>query len=340
MKKFLTHIISLATLLFILMTSMSANGQSLIPSFGGDRSGTAGFQFTKINVDARSAAMGSSNMADATGAASLYWNPALAAVGETTEVMFGYTSYFVDIPMNYTAALYSVGEFTFGAALQYLSSGDIPVTTEFQPFGNGLSYRTTHYTIGLTASQRLTEDFSYGLTLRYLNESIFEVDLNTFGIDFGFYYAVGETGLRFGVGINNFGFDTEPAGTITRPDIEGQGEDIVVDDFADVVLPTRFSIAAAYDVIKNNDKHSLLLTGQITNPSDNAEQLSFGTEYGFMDQFFIRSGYQFGIEEVDFPSLGAGVKIPVGGRSVIFDYAYTHYERLGSINRVAVRLTL
>ncbi len=339
MKKSTLHSLIFIPMLLLMFGNSSLNAQGLLPSFGGDRSATAGFQFTKINVDARSAAMGSSNMADAVGSASMYWNPALAAQGEGTEVMFGYTSYFVDIPMNYTGILYRVGDFTFGASLQYLTSGDMAVTTEFRPFGNGQQFATTHYTIGLTASQKLTDSFSYGLTLRYLNESIFDVDVNTVGIDFGFFYAVGTTGLRFGVGISNFGLDATPSGRISRPDIEGQGEDIVVTDFADVVLPTRFSLAAAYDVIKA-EQHSLLLTTQVTNPADNAEQFSFGAEYGFLGQFFLRSGYQLGLDENDLPSLGAGLKIPFGERSINFDYAYNSFERLGAVNRIAVRINL
>ena len=43
----------------------SSNSLKAQKSFGQDRAGTEGFQFTKIPVDPRSAAMGNSNMADA-----------------------------------------------------------------------------------------------------------------------------------------------------------------------------------------------------------------------------------------------------------------------------------
>lgn len=52
--------------LFILFSS-TLNAQSIFPSFGSARSGTAGYQFTKVDVDARSTAMGHSAMADLTG---------------------------------------------------------------------------------------------------------------------------------------------------------------------------------------------------------------------------------------------------------------------------------
>jgi hypothetical protein len=316
-----------------------ALAQSILPSLGGDRAGLSGFQFTKIDVDARSAAMGSSNMADAVGAASLYWNPALASRTESSELMMGYTSYVADIPMQYVAGYARVGTFALGASLQYLSSGDMDVTTEFAPSGTGQTFRTSHYSIGLTASQRLTDSFSYGLTLRYLNERFFDVDYPTFGIDFGFFYAVGETGLRFGVGISNFGLDATADGSVSRLDLDAEGGGVTETDLQSLLLPTRFSMGMAYDVLRT-DTHGLLVTAQITNPSDNAERFGLGAEYAFLRQFFLRTGYQLGVDESNAPSFGGGVRMRVGSSELAIDYAYSAFERLGDVHRMAVKWRL
>ncbi|MFN1834818.1 PorV/PorQ family protein [Balneola sp. MJW-20] len=320
----------------VLVLSVSATAQSILPNFGGDRSGTSGFQFAKIIVDARSASMGSSNMADAFDASSLYWNPALASRMESSEFMAGHTVYFADINMEYLSYVQRKGKFAFGASVQYLNSGDIKETTEFQPFGTGRTFRTIHMNVGLTASHAITELFSYGITVRYLMERIEEVEIKTGAIDFGFFYTVGETGLRFAVGINNFGLDTSPSGTTIRETTQGNEE---VSDFADVSLPTRFNIAAAYDAFEN-EQNKLVITGQITNPSDNSERVGLGVEYGFMKQFFLRSGYEFGREERIIPSFGAGIKVPFAGRSFSADYGYTQFDRLGTVHRVALRVAL
>lgn len=81
MMKFLLPV----CLLLTLASPIFAQG-----SFGEDRAGTEGFQFTKIAVDPRSAAMGNSNMADAYDASSLYWNPALSARLEGSNVMLSH----------------------------------------------------------------------------------------------------------------------------------------------------------------------------------------------------------------------------------------------------------
>lgn len=327
MKKFLLPF----CVLFTLGSPLFAQG-----SFGEDRAGTEGFQFTKIAVDPRSAAMGNSNMADAYDASSLYWNPALSARLEGSNVMLSHTRYFAGINLDYFSVVQKVGDFALGGSVQYLSSGDITETTEFQPFGTGRTFATHHLSAGASVSHEVTELFSYGITFRYLMEKIEEIQYQSGAIDFGFSYLVGDTGLRFAVGINNFGFDSSPEGTTTRESLNGVDE---IEPEEQQSLPTRFLIGAAYDLI-DNDENSLVVTAQITNPSDNAEQFNVGAEYGFMKQFFVRTGYEFGIEERKIPSFGAGVELPFGNRIIRADYAYSLYERLGEIHRIAINVAL
>ncbi len=323
-------------MLFWCLQPQQAQSQSLIPSFGDARSGTSGFQFTKIAADARSSGMGLSNVADAMDASSLYWNPGMAGQVRSPELMLGHTEYFADISMEYLAYLHRVGAFTVGASVQYLNSGDMEETTEFNQRGTGRTFRTVHTSIGLSASHEVTGLFSYGLTVRFLTERIEEVEINSGAIDFGFFYRVGETGLRFSVGLNNFGLDASPDGETTSTTLDGE---VTYDEFEDVALPTRFIIGAAYDLYEG-DNLKAILTGQITNPSDNAEQFSIGGELGYMDQFFVRGGYQFGFEEIQLPSAGVGVKVPLTGRKIAADYSFSPYDRLGNLHRIALRILL
>ena len=306
-------------------------------TFGTDRAGTAGFQFTKIQVDPRSAAMGNSNMADAFDGSSLFWNPALAARLEGSTVMLSHTSYVAGISLDYFSITQKIGKFAVGGYMQYLNSGEIKETTEFQWYGTGRTFRTLHLATGISASQQVTELFSYGITFKYLLEKIEEINVQSGAVDFGFSYFVGETGLRFAVGVNNFSpVDVRPSGTTTKKDLDGEKE-VAADQT--VSLPTIFHIGAAYDVLET-EISSLVVTAQITNPSDNAEQFNMGAEYGFMEQFYFRSGYEFGNKERKIPSFGGGIKFPFKNKMLKADYAYTVYERLGGIHRIAVSFAL
>ncbi len=275
-------------------------------------------------------------MADAMDGSSLYWNPALAARLTGSNLMISHTAYFVGVNQDYFSYIHKIGDFAVGGSVQYLNSGDIIETTEFQQLGTGRTFSTHHFAAGLSGAHKVTELFSYGITLKFLMEKIEEVDYSTGAIDFGFSYLVGDTGLRFAVGINNFGLEANPSGTTTRESLEGVEE---IEPTTYSSLPTRFHIGAAYDLFEN-DQNKLILTGQITNPSDNAEQFNIGAEYSFMKQFFVRTGYEFGIEERKIPSLGGGVEMKVLNKVFKADYAYTMYERLGEIHRIAISFSL
>lgn len=326
----------LAAILFFGVSEVVEAQRGIIPSLGGSRSGTSGYQFLKINVDARSAAMGGSNVADAMDGSALYLNPALAVQMKNSQLHLGHTAYFADISLNYASYVHKMGSIAVGGSLVYLDSGEMKETTEFAPFGTGRTFRTIHMAAGLSFSQELTNLFSYGATIKYLDERIEEVQAQSVVFDIGFFYRVGDTGLRFAVGLNNFGLDATPSGKTIRQTLNGPVEET---NFEDVSPPTMFLIGAAYDAYSSNN-FDILVTGQITNPSDNAERLSFGTEVAYMKQFFLRAGYEFGTDEASWPSFGVGFKLPILNYSVGMDYGFTTRDRLGSLHRVAIKFNL
>jgi len=307
--------------------------RSIIPSLGNSRSGTSGFQYLKINVDARSSAMAGSNIADANDVSALYLNPALAVQRSGNQFYLAHTAYFADITMNYAGYIHRYKNFAFGGALTYLDSGSMEETTEFNPLGTGRTFRTIHMAAALTMAQELTNLFSYGITMKYLDERVEEVQVQTVVADIGFFYQVGETGLRFAIGLNNFGVDATPSGETTRLTLDGE---VTETEFLDVSAPTTFSLGTAFDAYES-DNLSLLLTGAVINPSDNAERFSLGTELGYMNMFYTRLGYEFGVDEASLPSFGVGFKLPVASYALAVDYGFSTRDRLGSLHRIALK---
>ncbi|MCC5925209.1 MAG: PorV/PorQ family protein [Bacteroidetes bacterium] len=307
--------------------------RSLIPSLGNSRSGTSGFQYLKINVDARSAAMAGSNIADASDVSALYLNPALAVQRQGNQFYLAHTAYFADISMNYIGYVHRHRNFAFGGAITYLDSGSMEETTEFNPFGTGRTFRTIHMAAQLTMAQELTNLFSYGVSIKYLDERVEEIQSQTTVVDIGFFYRVGDTGLRFAIGLNNFGIDATPSGETERQTLDGR---VIETEFEDVGAPTTFSIGAAFDAYRT-DNLSVLVTGAVINPSDNAERFSVGTELGYMNMFYTRLGYEFGVDEASLPSFGVGFKLPVLNYGLGVDYGFSTRDRLGSLHRIALK---
>lgn len=332
-------------LLMILLGPGLAAAQ-VLPSLGASRAGTYGFQYLKIGPDARSAGMGNSSVADAMDVSALYWNPALSAQLDHSQAMLGHTQYFADIAMNYAGYVYRMRNVALGVSYQMLDSGEMDETTELQPGGTGRTFRTIHYSLGLSFAQELTSLFSYGVTLKFLDESVEEITSRTGVLDAGFFYRVGGTGLRFAVGLNNFGFDADPAGETRRlPGPNEQNVDtdedgfIAIDDFNAVSPPTTFILGSAYDLLERDD-YIVTVTGQLTNPADAQERFSLGTELDYLRRFFVRTGFEFGVDEAYLPSFGVGFNIPLYNYGVRADYGFSTREYLGSLHRISIRFDL
>ena len=331
----MTHLLRLGLLAgLVVATGLPASAQ-ILPSYGEDRAGTAGFQFLEIPVDPRGASLGGTAVATTRDASALFWNPALSARGGRTQLMGATLAYFADVSLNYAAVTQRVGPFTLGGHVQTLDSGDMAVTTEFSgPGGTGQSFRYLGVVGGLTVSQALTDLFAYGVTAKVAREASADVAMTVPLLDLGVHYRVGDTGAQIGVAIRNFGLNGQAAGEIERQTVDG--ETVVEDEFEDLVPPTTFMLGLGYDVVRAGD-HALTLSGQLTNPNDNAEQFNVGAEYVWNELLSLRAGYRFGVEEATTPTLGFGVEVPgLGDRVIRADYGFEQYERLGPTHRIGV----
>lgn len=322
-----------------------------VAQFGQERVGTSGFQFLKIPVDARGAALGEAVAASAADASSLFWNPALAAQatrdGRGLAVGLAHTRYHADIGMSYAAGIARVGTpfgtFNLGLSLQSLDGGEMQETTELQPFGTGRTFGYSELAAGLTVSQALTDLFSYGVTAKYVRLSTIDLAAQTAMFDLGIFYRVGETGAELGVAMRNFGVgEATPNGEVDLIDVEGGVA--TTDEFEGIDLPTQFLLGVTYRLFRANAQHDLLVAGQLMNPSDNQERFTLGAEYTWNDLLILRTGYQFGLEEASAPSFGVGVLVPgldgAFGTALRLDYGYNRRDRLGDVHRIGLNLQL
>lgn len=311
----------------------------VLPSFGRDRAGTSGFQFLKIMVDPRSAALGETTVASPDNANALFVNPALAPQLVGTQASLGHARWFADTRVSAVALTVPTGSITLGASLQAFDAGEMPVTTEFAPFGTGETFGFRSMAAGLTFAQRLTDLFSYGVTGRYVRESTAGVSFQSVVFDLGIFYRVGTTGAQIAVAMRHFGLDAVTGGTIERTAI-GEPSTITETDPASVTPPTTFLMGMRYDVWPQNPDHALRVTTQLMRPNDNAENWNLGLEYTWHQTLTLRTGYRFGIEESRQPAAGVGIRLPSPGPAVQFDYAFHRLERLGAVHRVGVSLGL
>lgn len=336
MKKLLVHIVLLSVL-------VSQGVAQLVPNLGGQRAGISAFQFLKIGVGARGVAMGESFVAVANDASALFWNPAGLVAAQQNQVIASHAEYLVDIKHEFLGVSYRLGENdAVGVSFSSLHMKDMEITTELQPFGTGRYFSFGDIAIGLTYSKKMTEQFSFGATIRYVEETLDILKMRSVMVDLGTLYWTGLGSTRFAVTISNFGSDVEPKGNVT------QANGVSVTSFQSFSLPTIFKLGVAMEAMETEDSR-LTTSLQLNHPNDNSEHFRLGLEYAFKNTFFLRGGIKrtigqrlFGRDETspeDF-TFGAGVAVDLAELTrVNADYAFARFGELGSVHRISIAFT-
>lgn len=314
----------------------------LVPNLGGQRAGISAFQFLKIGVGARGVAMGEAFVAVTNDASSLFWNPAGLVQTPDNEVFVAHTEYLADIQHEYLGAMYHVTDAdVIGLAFTALHMDDMEITTETQPLGTGRYFGFGDVGIGLSYARKMTDQFSFGATVRYVEETLDALKMRSVMVDLGTYYWTGLGTARFAVVISNFGSDVTPAGTVTPAD------GTPINDFQSFSLPTLFKLGFAMEPLLT-DEQRVTASVQLNHPNDNAENVRLGVEYAWQNTLFVRGGLKRTIgqrllaadetSEESF-TLGAGFRVTTTVSTVTADYAFADFGRLGALHRFSVTLS-
>jgi len=316
-------------LLFILLVSESK--AQLLPILGEQRVGISTAQFLKIGVGGRASALADAFIAISDDASALFWNPAGLVQFKDNQVLFSHNAWVVDINHDFLGAVYHLDEVnTFGVSLTSLSMDDMPVTTEFAPFGTGEYFGFSDIAIGVSYARKMTDQFSFGGTIKYIEESLDKLKMRGVMIDLGTYYKTGLGSTRFAVTVSNFGAELAPDGEVV---LVGSRKKSNWQSFAP---PTIFRIGFALEPYQN-DEHRVTTSIQLNHPNDNSENLVLGAEYAWKELFIIRGGYKFNVDEQNY-SFGAGLHVPISFTEITIDYAFANFSRLGSAHRFSIIL--
>ena len=323
----------------LVLSAQELTRAQLIPNLGGQRAGISAFQFLKIGAGARGAALGETFVAIANDASAMYWNPAGLTQFEGNQAIAAHTWYVVDLKHEFFAGAYHLsGSDALGFSVISLHTADMPVTTETQPFGTGDYFSYGDVALGLTYAKKMTDQFSFGLTVRYVQETLDILKMRGIVADLGTYYWTGIGSSRFAVVVSNFGADVAPSGEVT----EYSGEK--VSSFQSFSPPTQFKIGFAMEALQTENSH-VTTSLELNHPNDNAENVHLGIEYQWEQWLWLRTGVKRTIGEPLFGrdnsssndvTFGLGIATMVSANRVNVDYAFANYNTLGGVHRVSV----
>lgn len=302
-----------------------------------NKGGRTAFQFVKIGMGARQAALGEACIADVQEVNAAFWNPANISAIVSTEASFSYARWFADMDLFAGAAGFrwqGVGVFALSyAGLDY---GDIQEALVFGSSGSsdtrtGSTFSGSDLLLGLSYARTFTDRLALGISVKFLQEKLFQYSESIFAFDVGTSYDLGYKGLRLAMSAQNFS-----AGS-ARWLAEGQGDRQEGYD-----LPLLFRIGTSFALIGNEnaflrvgDSHHVQLSVDAINSNDYDERLHLGAEYLFNDFIALRGGHRFNYEDGNW-SIGFGLHPRLSNISMRVDYAYVSHEFLDSPHRLTV----
>ncbi|MFN3841222.1 MAG: type IX secretion system outer membrane channel protein PorV [Cyclobacteriaceae bacterium] len=279
---------------------------------------TTAVPFLTISPDARNAAMGDVGVATSPDANSAYWNPAkLVFIDKAYGGAISYTPWLGkiinDMWISYLTGFYKITrEQAVALSMKYFDLGDISFRgTGNEPLGD---FNPRELALDLTYSRMLTEEFSVGLTGRYIYSNLTGAfptgtdtrPINSAAVDLGVFYSKPMKGtknssLSLGALISNIG----PKVSYT-------------DDANKNFIPTNLKIGGVYTteldpfnslsfaldlnklLVPTVDKGQSVLSGMFSSFSDAPDGfseelkeiiLNMGIEYWYNNTFAGRMGY-------------------------------------------------
>ncbi len=318
-----------------------------VAAFAQSKVGTTIGQFLLIEPSARVAGMGNAGVTLLSGLDGAYYNPASAAHVDRYELAFTHADWFAGIRYDYAAFAMPLGRWGNGyVSVTSLGSGDIEVRTVAQPLGTGLLYSVNDVAIGVGYARDITDRFSVGTQITWLQETIWNSSASAATVSIGTLFRISDNGLHIGSSLSNFGTQTRFDGRDLRilydndPTRYGDNGALPGLRYTDTFsLPALFRVGLGLP-LRINAAQTLNMAVDAYHPSDNAESVSMGAEWAYRDLVALRAGYQnlFLTDSETGLTLGAGVGGRLDEYRYRLNYAWADQGRLGSSQRFSLNI--
>jgi hypothetical protein len=319
--------------------------------------GLAGGQFLKIGAGARATGMAGAFAGISDDVSSMFWNPAGIAEVKAYSADVSNTFWFAGMQHQFVGAVIPVSEkFRLGVNFLSFGSGDIRRTTMADPEGEtGGIYSANDIALGFTFAGKLTSQFAFGVTARYVQHAFSNVSAGGFVFDVGTRYNTGFNGVSLGFGINSMGPQQQFEGAdLTRQFRENSGlTNTAPRDFSmntsPFNIPLSFRAGLGIDMfqgwvaekpevdVDGVQVHQWLVGLDFETYSDVPEQYAIGTEYTWNELVAVRAGYRFGHDQMGFAA-GLGLRYESSDFRGQIDYSVNPTANIGLINRLSLVL--
>ncbi len=277
--------------------------------------GTKGFQFLKIQSEARGSALGGSLNSLAAGTAALYWNPAGIVQTDGNQLRLDYNRWLGS--MNYFSAAYtrSLGQGAFGGGFYFMDQG----TLESDGYSEALS-KNRVFDLRLSAAYAYQLGIiNMGGTFHFVRSQVFEDSAAGAAFDVGVQIMT-ESSFSAGLNLRNLGF------------VSAMGS-------AKEGVPMIVSAGLGYAIL-NTESLVLNVLANADFFLDDKPDMSAAAEVLIKNMIALRVGYKLDLAAVNTAGWSRGLTIGAGLQLDKFnlDFAFLSYSELGSSFQLGIAL--
>lgn len=303
-------------------------------------------EFLALGVGGRSLAMGGAAVATSGDVTAGYWNPAGLSQIMYPQGILMHAEQFGSLENHdYVAIAIPYGAKTsLGLSVIRLGVDDIPDTryAGIDQYGNPTFdvskfvrlddskvtyFNAADWAVLFTYARAATDDFSYGVNLKFIRRDIAEYGATGVGFDIGALYKIHEQ-ITLGASVQDV-TTTLVAWNTGRKELITPTLKLGAAGYVDA-LAGRFTPAVDFDVrFENRRTASMFHVGGIS------VDVHSGIEYTFKNVVSLRAGYT----DIKAPAFGAGIHLP----KLNIDYSFLKFDKtdqLGDTHRISLMFTL
>ncbi len=287
------------------------------------------YDFLRVDMSARAAALGGSFVSNNDDADVIFYNPAGLKLLNASPISFSFVKHLMDINLasfSYSHEFEDIGR--FGAAIKYINYGSFEGADEFGTrtgkFGAG------EFAFVLGYANQLDENFYYGANAKFIYSGIETRSSTAMALDLGLHYAIPDKNWNFGFAVLNLG------GQLSK--YYSTSEDLPLDVVIGVSkrlenLPLRLSV----DFHRlNKDRDNFI--GRF-------KAFTVGAEFTLSKVMKLRLGYdnerrsEFKIgTTAGIAGFNAGLGVKISDYQ--FDYGYSSLGLAGGLHRIGISTSL
>ncbi len=288
------------------------------------------YNFLKLEVDARSAALAGSLIATENDVNMIYYNPACIATINKPQASLGFFKYLLDINSGnaaYAQSYNNVGY--FGASIRYVNYGEFEKYDESYNRVGTFSANDLALSVGYANSYE--DKLFYGANLKFIYSSIDEYKSTAVACDLGLLYKVSSYDLNIGISLLNLGRQLSS--------YMNTEENLPLDLRVGAIKKLEYlPLTVSFSFINLTEKTEKFI--------DRFKYFTVGGEFVLSDYVMLRGGY----DNQKRQDLKTGTSLGLGGFSAgigikyqdkyFFDYSFNSLGKIGSTHRINLKYIL